>query len=242
MKALLRRELYVLKYNLIPFICIWMLLPMSIYLFISLPLSSLISINVINYVNWSSIGNAVYSSSILAYLLSSNLMLKYKNKTSFSSLMLAAPQTNSQHLGAIVIWAAIIGLVQFLFSIVISEALNSSNLFFLDNILIMIYGLPIIIFVSNLAIFVHLIVDRKLVQTLINSILIIFLLFSSGLFLPLNQAPLFLSYSPIYQTIINMQNIIMINSSVIYPSIIVLVLSAILFVINLVISYKVLRK
>ena len=242
MKALLRRELYVLKYNLIPFICIWMLFPMSIYLFISLPLSSQISINVINYVNWSSIGNAVYSSSILAYLLSSNLMLKYKNKTSFSNLMLAAPQTNSQHLGAIVIWAVIIGLVQFLFSIVISEALNSSNLFFLDNILIMIYGLPIIIFVSNLAIFVHLIVDRKLVQTLINSILIIFLLFSSGLFLPLNQAPLFLSYSPIYQTIINMQNIIMINSSVIYPSIIVLVFSAILFVINLVISYKVLRK
>ena len=102
----------------------------------------------------------------------------------------------------------------------------------------MIYGLPIIIFVSNLAIFVHLTVDRKLIQTLVNSILIIFFLFSSGLFLPLNQAPLFLSYSPLYQTIINMQNIIMINSSVIYPSIIVLVLSAILFVINLVIAIK----
>ena len=156
--------------------------------------------------------------------------------------MLAAPQTNSQHLGAIVIWASMIGLVQFLFSIVITQTLNSSNLFFLDKFLIMIYGLPIIIFISNLAIFVHLIVDRKLIQTLVNSILIIFFLSSSGLFLPLNQAPLFLSYSPLYQTIINMQNIIMINSSVIYPSIIVLVLSAILFVINLVISYKVLRK
>ena len=83
MKALLRRELYVLKYNLIPFICIWMLLPMAIYLFVSIPLSSQISIDVINYVNWSSIGNAVYASSILAYLLSSNLMLKYKNKTSY---------------------------------------------------------------------------------------------------------------------------------------------------------------
>ena len=64
--------------------------------------------------------------------------------------MLAAPQTNSQHLGAIVIWASMIGLVQFLFSIVITQTLNSSNLFFLDKILIMIYGLPIIIFVSNL--------------------------------------------------------------------------------------------
>ena len=142
MKALLRRELYVLKYNLIPFICIWMLLPMAIYLFISIPFSGQISIDVINYINWSSIGNAVYSSSILAYLLSSMLILKYKNKTSFSNLMLAAPQTNSQHLGAIVIWASMIGLVQFLFSIVITQTLNSSNLFFLDKILIMIYGLP----------------------------------------------------------------------------------------------------
>ncbi len=241
MKALLRRELYVLKYNLIPFICIWMLLPMAIYLFISIPLSSQISIDVINYINWSSIGNAVYASSIITYLLSSKLILRYKSKTSFSNLMLSAPQTNYQHLGAILIWASIIGLVQFVFSIVITQALNSSNLFFLDKILIIIYGLPIIILVSNLAIFIYLIVDSKLVQTLINSILTIFFVFSSGLFLPLNKAPIFLSYSPLYQTLINMQNIIMINSSVIYPSIIILVLSVLLFVINLVVSHKVLR-
>ena len=242
MKALLRRELYILKHNLIPFICIWMLLPMAIYLFISIPLSSKISIDVINYINWSSIGNAVYASSFLTYLLSTNLILKYKNKTSFSSLMLAAPQTNSQHLGAIIIWASVIGLVQFLFSIVITQALNSSNLFFLDKILIIIYGIPIIIFVSNLAIFICLVVNNKLVHTLVNFILTIFFLFSSGLFLPLDEAPIFLSYSPLYQTLINMQNIIMINSSVIYPSIIVLVFSSILYVVNLVISYKVLRK
>jgi len=242
MKALLRRELYILKHNLIPFICIWMLLPMAIYLFISIPLSSQISIDVINYINWSSIGNAVYASSFLTYLLSTNLILKYKNKTSFSNLMLAAPQTNSQHLGAIIIWASVIGLVQFLFSIVITQALNSSNLFFLDKILIIIYGIPIIIFVSNLAIFICLVVNSKLVHTLVNFILIIFFLFSSGLFLPLDEAPIFLSYSPLYQTLINMQHIIMINSSVIYPSIIVLVFSSILYVVNLVISYKVLRK
>ena len=242
MKALLRRELYILKHNLIPFICIWMLLPMAIYLFISIPLSSKISIDVINYINWSSIGNAVYASSVLTYLLSTNLILKYKNKTSFSNLMLAAPQTNSQHLGAIIIWASVIGLVQFLFSIVITQALNSSNLFLLDKILIIIYGIPIIIFVSNLAIFVCLIVNSKFVHTLVNFILTIFFLFSSGLFFPLDEAPIFLSYSPLYQTLINMQNIIMINSSVIYPSIIVLVFSSILYVVNLVISYKVLRK
>ena len=155
--------------------------------------------------------------------------------------MLAAPQTNSAlrrnyHMGKCNRACAI------LFSIVITQALNSSNLFLLDKILIIIYGIPIIIFVSNLAIFVCLIVNSKFVHTLVNFILTIFFLFSSGLFLPLDEAPIFLSYSPLYQTLINMQNIIMINSSVIYPSIIVLVFSSILYVVNLVISYKVLRK
>ena len=89
--------------------------------------------------------------------------------------------------------------------------------------------------------FVCLIVNRKFVQTLVNFILTIFFLLVRFIFAT-DEAPIFLSYSPLYQTLINMQNIIMINSSVIYPSIIVLVFSSILYVINLVISYKVLRK
>ena len=242
MKTLLKREFFILKHNLISYICIWTLLPMFLYLLVSVPLSSQISTNVINYINWSSIGNAVYTSSFLAYIISFKLILSYKDKTNFSHLLLSAPQTNLQHLASIVVWATIIGIIQFLFSILLTQSLNSSNLFFLDIFLIILYALPIVIISSNVAIFVALVTSNMFIQTLINSILGIFLLFSSGLFVPLDQAPGFFSFSPIYYTIINIQNIVTIDTSIIYPSIIVLALSIFIFIVNLIISHKVLRK
>ena len=242
MKALLRREFYILKHNLISYICIWTLLPMFVYLFVSIPLSSQISTNVINYINWSSVGNAIYTSGLLSYIISFKLILNYKDKTNFSHLLLSAPQTNVQHLGSIVTWTTIIGLVQFLFSIALTQSLNSSNLFLLDIFLIILYAIPIVLIASNIAIFVGLVTSSIYIQILINSILGIFFLFSSGLFVPLNEAPTFFYFSPIYYTIINIQNIITIDTSVIYPSIIVLVLSIFIFIINLIVSHKILRK
>ena len=121
MRALIKREFFILKHNLISYICVWTLLPMTVYLFISVPLSSQISTDAINYINWSSIGNAVYTSSLLAYIISFKLILSYKDKTNFSHLLLSAPQTNLQHLGSIVSWATIIGVVQLLFSIVLKS-------------------------------------------------------------------------------------------------------------------------
>ena len=242
MRALIKREFFILKHNLISYICVWTLLPMTVYLFISVPLSSQISTDAINYINWSSIGNAVYTSSLLAYIISFKLILSYKDKTNFSHLLLSAPQTNLQHLGSIVSWATIIGFVQLLFSIVLTQALNSSNLFFLDIFMIILYALPVIVISSNIAIFVGLLTSSMFIQSLINTILGILLLFSSGLFVPIDRAPAFFSFSPIYYTIINIQNIITIDSSVIYPSIIVLVISAFIFIVNLIISHKVLRK
>ena len=231
MRALLKHEFFILKHNLISFICIWTLLPMFVYLLVSVPLSSQISTNVINYINWSSIGNAVYTSSLLAYIISFKSILSYKDKNNFSHLLLSAPQTNLQHLGSIVAWATIIGVVQFIFSIALTQSLNSSNLFFLDILLIIVYALPIVAISSNVAIFVGLVTKTMFVQ-----------LFSSGLFIPLDQAPSFFSLSPIYYTIINIQSIVTIDNSVIYPSVIVLALSAFIFIVNLIISHKILRK
>jgi len=242
MMALLKREVYILKHNLISYICIWTLLPMSVYLFISIPLSYQIKTDAINYLNWSSIGNAIFTSSLIAYIASLHSILKYKDKSNFSNMILSSPQTNIQHLISIVLWSSTIGLVQFLFSITLTQLLNSSNLLILDIILIIIYAIPIIVIVSNMAIFIGLAANSSLIRTLINSILIIFLLFGSGLFVPLDGAPNFFSYSPLYYTILNIQNIITIDSSIIYPSVIVLIISLIIFIINLIVSHKVLRK
>jgi len=241
MVALLKREFYIFKHNLIPYICTWALIPMSIYLFISIPLSHHIKTDVINYLNWSSIGNAVSASSVLVYIITLNSILKYRDTTNFSKLMLSSPRTNSQHLIAIVLWSTGIGVIQFLCSLALTQSLNSSNLFIIDIILILLYGLPIIIMVSNIAIFIGLIVSSSFIRTSLATILSIFLLFGSGLFVPLKGAPSFFYYSPLYHTILNIQNIITIDSSIVYPSIIVFVISVIIFFINLIISHKVFR-
>ena len=107
MIPLLKREAYILKHNLISYICIWTLLPMSVYLFISIPLSYQIKTDAINYLNWSSIGNAIFVSSLLAYVTSLSSILKYKDKTNFSNMMLSSPQTNIQHLVSIIFWSVI---------------------------------------------------------------------------------------------------------------------------------------
>ena len=173
MIALLKREFYIFKHNLIPYICIWTLLPMSIYLFISIPLSNYIRADIINYLHWSSIGNVISASSVFVYIVSLNSILKYKYATNFSNMMLSS---------------------------------NSS-----------------------------------FIRTFVTSILAIFLLFGSGLFIPLEGAPAFFHYSPLYYTILNIQNIITRDSSIIYPSIIVLIISVIIFIVNLIISHKVFR-
>jgi len=241
MIALLKREFYIFNHNLISYICVWTLLPLSIYLFISIPLSHHIRTDVINYLNWSSIGNAISASSLLVYVVSLNSILKYKYTTNFSKMMLSSPKTNSQHLMAIVLWSTGVGLIQFLFSLALTQSLNSSNLFITDIILILLYALPIIVIVSNISIFIGLIVSSSFIRVFLTSILAIFFLFGSGLFIPLDGAPAFFHYSPLYYTILNIQNIITIDSSIVYPSIIVFVISVIIFIINLIVSHKVFR-
>jgi len=241
MIALIKREFYIFKHNLISYICIWTLLPLSMYLFISIPLSHHIRTDVINYLNWSSIGNAISTSSLLVYVVSLNSILKYKYTTNFSKMMLSSPKTNSQHLMAIVLWSTGVGLIQFLFSLTLTQSLNSSNLFITDIILILLYALPIIVIVSNISIFIGLIVSSSFIRVFLTSILAVFFLFGSGLFIPLEGAPSFFHYSPLYYTILNIQNIITIDSSIVYPSIIVFVISVIIFIINLIVSHKVFR-
>ena len=241
MIALLKREFYIFNHNLISYICIWTLLPLSMYLFISIPLSHHIRTDVINYLNWSSIGNAISASSLLVYVVSLNSILKYKYTNNFSKMMLSSPKTNSQHLMAIVLWSTGVGMIQFLFSLALTQSLNSSNLFITDIILILLYALPIIVIVSNISIFIGLIVSSSFIRVFLTSILAIFFLFGSGLFIPLHGAPAFFHYSPLYYTILNIQNIITIDSSIVYPSIIVFVISVIIFIINLIVSHKVFR-
>ncbi len=237
------REYFVLRHNLVSFICIWALLPMMVYLLISIPFSFYINLeNGINYLNWSSIGNWICTSCVLSYILSINLSLNYRLAENSSKSYLYSSLSNSNHLLAIGIWALIIGFIQLVFSLSITLTLNSGNLFLSDIVLIIIYILPIIILSSMIGIFVGLIFTDRILRVVVSLILFLLLTFSSGLFVPLEEgiSNIFL-FSPLYLSVINIQAIMSNEPSIIFASMIVLIISVIAFFINLVISYKVLR-
>ena len=127
MKALLKREFFILRHNFIPYLCILALMPMAIYICISYPMHTLIKTHSsgINYLHWSSIGNMIFSSSVIGYLISLKLTLRYTEETNFSHAMLASPISNMQHLLSILIWSSIVSFIQLLFSIVITQSLNN---------------------------------------------------------------------------------------------------------------------
>ena len=243
MKAILRREYFALKHNFVSYISIWALLPMMVYLLISIPLSFYINLdNGINYLNWSSIGNWIFTSCTMSYVLSIKLSSNYILSDSHSKSLLYSSLSNYYHLLSIVLWSLFVGFIQLIFSLLITLTLNSSNLFFIDIVLVVIYILPIILLSSVLGIFIGFIIPDRLLRTISSIIIFLLLAFSSGLFVPLNPeiSNIFL-LSPIYLSVINIQSIITNDPSTVFASVIVLVVSVILFLINLALSYKVLR-
>ncbi len=243
MSALIKRELLILKNNFILFICSVVLLPMFIYLFISIPFSFYIELsNGINYLHWSSVGNWISSSVIMCYIISNKMASEYRKESSLSSSSLAAPISNNDHLMAIIIWSTLIGFSQLVFSIFITLSLNSSNLFFTDIILAIIYIIPIILAVSNIGLFVGISSADRFLNTVLNITFLIVLLFSSGLFLPLDSnLPFIFLVSPLYMSCIDIQSIITNDPSMIHSALIMLFLSFAIYIINLIISSKVFR-
>ncbi len=243
MKAIIRREYFALKHNLTAFITTWFLLPMMVYLFISIPFSFYINLeNGINYLHWSSIGNWICTSSILSYIISINLSCSYISPDSRSKSLLYSSLSNYDHLLAIGIWSFLIGFIQLFFSFLITLILNSSNLFFLDILLIIIYIIPLILLSSMIGMLIGFIFTNSILKMVMGVAMFLFLTFSCGLFIPLSSdgSNIFL-LSPIYVSVSNIQAIISNDPSTIFASLIVLVVSIALFFINIFISQKALR-
>ena len=243
MKALLKREFFIFKHNFIPYLCTLALMPMAIYIFISYPMYLLIKTHSsgINYLHWSSIGNMIFSSSVVSYIVSLKSTISYRKKTSFSSAMLASPVSIAQHLFSILIWSLIIAFIQLIFSIAITQSLNSS-LSTVDMLWTILYLFPIIAYCSISGILIGLLNLNSIARTFITILFIMFFMSTTGLFIPINfeSIPIF-SYSPLHLTILQVQNIITHDPSSPSPSIIVFSISAIIFVVNLILSHRVFK-
>ena len=243
MKAIIQREYCIFKNNIVMYLCIWTLMPMVVYLLISIPFSFYIKLsNGINYLNWSSVGNWITTSSFLSFILSVNIASRYRISSSYSRTMLCAPSSNRDHLASIIIWSFLMGIIQLFFSLFITLSLKSGNLFFSDILLAVIYIIPIIILMSNIGLLIGLSCERLSVRSAVSVVFLIFMLSSSGMFVPIHQdLPYIFTLSPFYVSIQNIQAIMTNDPSIIFPAFVLLFISIIIFIINLIVSSKVFK-
>ena len=161
MLALLKRDLFELKRNLIFYFALFSLSPIILYLLLAIPLSYFISVEV-RYLNWSSAGIWVACSVIVSLIGTSIRIHKLKYQTNQMEAILTAPITNLFFLFSILMRGLFLGMIQFLFSYFLTAFLTNEYLGLLNVLIIIIHMILALIFFSLLGILLGLIIENTL--------------------------------------------------------------------------------
>ncbi|MBT5078196.1 MAG: hypothetical protein HN820_03615 [Candidatus Marinimicrobia bacterium] len=243
--VLLYRDWLNIKKNGISLLVIFTMLPMLLHLFLSLPLSNIISVD-IRYLNWAAPGIWVTASGLLAFCVAILRMKKIKHDSGQLDALLKTPLRNGEIIFSVIIVATLLGFFQALVSIGLTVLLNNEYLGFGQIILILLQIIPLINFYAILGTLLGIFIKDGIV--LISVILLIFLILalSIGSFLPLEIFPT--NYVEVVNklpltSIINSCQMIIQNGAVSYIGIfLTFLLNIFLVLLTLVVSYKTFRK
>ncbi len=243
--VLLYRDWLNIKKNGISLLVIFTMLPMLLHLFLSIPLSNIISLD-IRYLNWAAPGIWVTASGLLAFCIAILRMKKIKHDSGQLDALLKTPLRNGEIIFSVIIMATLLGLVQALISIAITVLLNNENLGFDQILLILLQIIPLINFYAILGTLLGIFIKDGIV--LISIILLMFLILalSIGSFLPLTIFPTnyveVVSLLPL-TSIINSCQMIIQNGTITYIGIfLTFLLNIFLVLLTIVVSYKTFRK
>jgi len=207
-KILVFRELMIIRNSLFKYIFMMVFLPLTLYLFFSIPLSLVLDNMKPIYMVWSSAGIWVVSSLFIVYLLS----FLYSIKNCNSDLMKSVPIYSYEYLLAKYLYAIIIGTLQLIISIIIVGSLNSYYITIFEILKIYIIIFPSILMISSLSYFISILVRKNIFISVTNTFVFLFISLGFGSFIPLSKFPEFytniVKYVPISGTIINCQRII----------------------------------
>jgi len=185
---LLKRDWLEFRKHALSIISFWVLMPILIHVSMSIPLSMFISLN-IRYLNWSSAGVWIATSSMVSFLITSRHLLKFHVESQQIDAILQSPITNLQLISLIIIKGSIYGICQFLFAIFITSTLNQA--YFSISQIAMIFSQMIIIILtfSALGTLFGLIIPNGMTLIHIYSILFLLLSVGMGTFIPLDNYP-----------------------------------------------------
>jgi ABC-type multidrug transport system permease subunit len=243
--VLLYRDWLNIKKNGISLLVIFTMMPMLLHLFLSIPLSNIISLD-IRYLNWAAPGIWATASGLLAFCIAILRMKKIKHDSGQLDALLKTPLRNGEIIFSVIIMATLLGLVQALISIAITVLLNNENLGFGQILLILLQIIPLINFYAILGTLLGIFIKDGIV--LISIILLMFLILalSIGSFLPLTIFPTnyvdVVSLLPL-TSIINSCQMIIQNGTITYIGIfLTFLLNIFLVLLTIVVSYKTFRK
>ena len=245
LKTLLYRDWLNIKKHAISLFLVLTMFPMLLHLFISIPLSNVISLD-IRYLNWAAPGIWITSSGVLAFCIAILRMKKIKYDSGQLDAFLKTPLANSDIIVSVVITATILGFIQVLISIGLTVLLNNEYLGFKQILFILFQVLPLINFFAILGNLIGIFVKHGI--ALISMILFIFLVLtlSIGSFLPLVHFPVnyvdLVSKFPLTMIINNCQIIIQNNVSSYIGPFITYLINIVLILITIVVSHKSFRK
>ena len=169
-------------------ILFWVLIPILIHIFLAIPLSRLISMD-IRYLNWSAAGVWISSSGMIAFFESATRLRKIHFETRQIDAILQSPVTNLELLSVIILRGVIFGLCQFVFAICITSTLNHEYFDIANILFITVQMLVIISFFSVLGTIFGLVISNRMIFIQSSFILFLFLSLSMGTFIPMSYYP-----------------------------------------------------
>ena len=184
-KILILKELIIIRNSFLKYFFTLVFLPLSLYLFFSIPLSLVLDNMKPIYMVWASSGIWIVSRLYIVYLFS----FKYSVINYNSEIMKSAPILSNQYLLAKYIYAIIIGTLQLIVSIIIIGSLNSDYISFLKIIKIFILIIPSILVISSISFIIGVRVKNSIFVSVNNILVFLFISFGFGSFIPLDKFP-----------------------------------------------------
>lgn len=243
--VLLYRDWLNIKKNALSLLVIFTMLPMLLHLFLSIPLSNIISLD-IRYLNWAAPGIWVTASGLLAFCIAILRMKKIKHDSGQLDALLKTPLRNGEIIFSVIITATLLGFIQALISIALTVMLNNEYLGVGQIFLILLQVIPLINFYAILGTLLGIFIKNGIILVSVILLMFLILAFSIGSFLPLTLFPTnyvdVVSLLPL-TLIINSCQMIIQNGTIGYIGIfITFLINIFLVLLTIVISYKTFRK
>ena len=241
---LLKKDWLELKKHAISLIFFILISPIFLHILLAIPLSNFIVLDV-RYLNWSSAGIWIYTSSIIAFIIPIISIMKINIYSSEIDAILQTPISNYQLIISIIIKGFFVGFLQLFVAFIITSTLKQEY-FNTIQVLVIFFNMAIIIMMfSSIGTTLGLMLSNMLSFIQIFIFFSLILCFGMGIFIPLDYFPD--AYSgvvkmfPLTNTFTNVQSAI-INESINWLSLfLTIIMEAIFIIVSFILSHKVFR-